>query len=175
MCLKRLTRYFGILTKGLLGRSLPMRRTTCLKGISMYKVILIMLLAVMSSNAAQAEKKLEPAPLKVFGSWIAGELDNNEGVYAATINDSKGILGQYCYSDSGTCLWLIVNEVECTENNKYVVLVNSEVGAAQMELYCIKIGNTPRYDFQTSILWHKQLTGRRTLVLHSQWRTATLE
>jgi hypothetical protein len=56
-------------------------------------------------------------------------------VYAATVNDSGHVLGQYCYSE-GTCLWLLGLRTRCSENEKYPALVNADAGAQSIEIYC---------------------------------------
>lgn len=82
-----------------------------------------------------------------FQSWFYGTIPGDEGVYAATVNDSNGVIGQYCYKDGGNCIWLLKTDIECTESHKYPVLVNTEAGAANMQLLCIKTGGQPRYAF----------------------------
>ena len=82
-----------------------------------------------------------------YDSWIVGSMGNDEGLYAATVNDSSGVLGQYCYTESSQCLWLIATDVKCEQDSKYPVLVNADGGSAQMELVCLKLENKPRYAF----------------------------
>ena len=82
-----------------------------------------------------------------YESWIVGAMDGGEGLYAATVNDSSGVLGQYCYTESSQCLWLIATDVKCEQESKYPVLVNADGGSAQMELVCLKLENKPRYAF----------------------------
>lgn len=59
-----------------------------------------------------------------------------DGFYAATVNDSGGVLGQYCNTAKGTCFWLIALKTGCKEESRYPVLVNSDDGARNLEIYC---------------------------------------
>ena len=52
-----------------------------------------------------------------FGAWTVGPMNN--GIYAATINDSGGLLGQYCYRDTASCVWLLTNDVDCEDGSRY--------------------------------------------------------
>ncbi len=71
-----------------------------------------------------------------YGNWIV-DLSTTQGfVYAANINDSGGLFGQYCYLKEGTCLWLLAMKTACKEGEKYVVLVNSDMGVLTLDLHC---------------------------------------
>ncbi len=87
------------------------------------------------------------ADTESFGNWMVGALDANEGFFAATVNDSSAVLGQYCYLESGDCLWLLATSTNCEEGERYPVLVNADGGSSQMELVCRKLGKKPRYIF----------------------------
>lgn len=104
-------------------------------------LILCLVIFMFSLSMAHAD------PIE-FGSWLVGEMDKKVGGYAATYNDSMGVIGQYCFTDDSQCLWLLMNDVNCIENSTYSVLVNADVGASTMELYCLKkMGDKPRYAF----------------------------
>jgi hypothetical protein len=83
-----------------------------------------------------------------FGAWAAGVLDGKEGVFAATVNDSGGVLGQYCYREAGSCLWLLANDINCEDGAKYPVLVNTDSGAANTTIRCVKVDGKARYVFE---------------------------
>jgi hypothetical protein len=38
-----------------------------------------------------------------FGDWFVGTTEDKTGVFAATINDSGGLLGEYCFFKTGKC------------------------------------------------------------------------
>jgi hypothetical protein len=95
--------------------------------------------ALCSVSAAAQEKR--------FGAWTVGVMAGNGGAFAATTNDSGGLLGLYCYRDGGKCLWLLKNDIGCDDGSKYPVLVNSDSGAASTEIVCLKLGGKPRYAF----------------------------
>lgn len=87
------------------------------------------------------------AKAQQFGNWFVGPITNNAGLYAATINDSKGVLGQYCYKDEGSCLWVLATSINCEENSQYPILVNADAGSSNMQLLCVKVDGKPRYAF----------------------------
>jgi hypothetical protein len=85
---------------------------------------------------------------KHFGSWTAGGLSGNERItFAATINDSGGVLGLYCFVSEGNCFWLLSNDVDCTEGNRYPVLVNADAGSSSQEIFCMKLQGKRGYAF----------------------------
>ncbi len=87
------------------------------------------------------------ADTESFGNWMVGTIEGGEGFFAATVNDSSAVLGQYCYLESGDCLWLLATSTNCEEGERYPVLVNADGGSAQLELVCRKLGKKPRYIF----------------------------
>lgn len=102
-------------------------------------VLLSLVLGVLSPAAA--------ADTESFGNWMVGTIEGGEGYFAATVNDSNAVLGQYCYVESGDCLWLLATSTNCEEGERYPVLVNADAGSAQLELVCRKLGKKPRYIF----------------------------
>lgn len=81
------------------------------------------------------------------GDWSVGVLKGNAGAYAATVNDSGGLLGQYCYREQGACVWLVANDAACEAGNRYRVLVNSDSGAASLEVLCVNLEGKTRFAF----------------------------
>jgi hypothetical protein len=102
------------------------------------RLVLVAVFFLLHSVAASAQQ---------FESWVVGAMDSDEGYYAATVNDSSGVLGQYCYTESGQCLWLIATDVKCEQESKYPVLVNADGGSAETELVCLKLEDKSRYAF----------------------------
>lgn len=82
-----------------------------------------------------------------FGNWFSGKMDDNEGYFAASVNDSREVFGQYCFNESGKCVWLLLADVDCEEGSKYHALVNADGGSEHLEILCNKIGSKPRYIF----------------------------
>jgi hypothetical protein len=72
---------------------------------------------------------------QTIGNWFT-ELKSATGLYAATINDSGALFGQFCYPAEGNCIWLIGMSTGCDKGDKYPVLANSDAGAQQLELLC---------------------------------------
>jgi len=65
-----------------------------------------------------------------FGSWFVGTSSSSgETHYAATINDSGNLLGQYCFPADNSCYWLLGIKTSCDEGKRYPVLANSDAGA----------------------------------------------
>lgn len=98
----------------------------------------------------------------VFGNWAVGRLDADEGFFAATINDSNGIFGQYCYIESDACIWLLVTDINCNEGSKYPALINADGGSEQLELICKKLDTKPRYIFTNFDRMENIINGSKT-------------
>ncbi len=104
-------------------------------------------LSVLLSLALGIPRTAAAAETESFGNWMVGTIEGGEGYFAATVNDSNAVLGQYCYLESGDCLWLLATSTNCEEGERYPVLVNADAGSAQLELVCRKLGKKPRYIF----------------------------
>jgi hypothetical protein len=106
----------------------------------MRRVIAALLVSLCLS--VQAE---EPV-VKRVGDWMIGLMENQEGIFIATMNDSKAVLGKYCFFEENQCLWLLLNDIDCNNKNEYPVLINSDVAADHMTMICTKMADgTPRY------------------------------
>ena len=59
------------------------------------------------------------------------------------MNDSGNVLGQFCYVEDEECLWLLSVDTVCEKggDDTYPVLVNTDVAAAPLSVYCF--GKTP--------------------------------
>lgn len=104
-------------------------------------------LTLLLSLALTGMSPASAADTETFGNWMVGTIEGGEGFFAATVNDSNAVLGQYCYLESGDCLWLLATSTNCDEGERYPVLVNADAGSAQLELVCRKLGKKPRYIF----------------------------
>jgi hypothetical protein len=91
------------------------------------------------SNLARAES--------TFGHWTTGVVTNNAGVYAATINDSGAILGEYCYFSSKSCTWTLGVDLSCDKDHSYPVLANTDKGAAYFDIVCVGRQENGLYSF----------------------------
>lgn len=91
---------------------------------------------------------LSPAAAdKRFGSWEVSSITADDGIYAATVNESKAVLGQYCLYDMEQCFWVLVNDINCNEGSQVPVLVNTDGEALNQMLLCMKIDGKPGYAF----------------------------
>jgi hypothetical protein len=75
--------------------------------MSSHKVLFAALLAFQSSAAPGAD------------TWGTGVTDDGAALYAATVNDSGNLLGQYCAPSSGNCVWLLGMGTGCKEGDSY--------------------------------------------------------
>lgn len=71
-----------------------------------------------------------------FGSWSVGFVSDRTSLYAATINDSGALLGEYCTPSKGSCMWVLGMSTGCEEGSKYPVLANANTGAVELEIVC---------------------------------------
>jgi hypothetical protein len=73
-----------------------------------------------------------------FNDWSVGFSDSGTSLYAATVNDSGEVLGEYCDLDSKKCHWLLGMETECDEGDEYPLLANTSSGARHLMATCFK-------------------------------------
>lgn len=71
-----------------------------------------------------------------YGSWGVGVGDDRSFLYAATVNDSADLLGQYCTPSEVSCMWLLGLSTKCETGHEYPLLANSDTGALQLEIVC---------------------------------------
>ena len=63
-------------------------------------------------------------------------IDDTDSVYAATMNSADHMLAQFCYPETGKCLYAVAFGTNCEEGSKYPALVNADEGAYYIELVC---------------------------------------
>ncbi len=90
------------------------------------RTLMALTLASLMNMAAAQERS--------WGAWSAGRTSDGDGTYAATMNDSGNILGQYC--NGGTCVYLLGIKTSCKTGDKYPALVNSNLSAMSVEVVC---------------------------------------
>lgn len=71
---------------------------------------------------------------QVYGSWTVENMTDERAIYAATINESGGLLGKTCSADG--CQWILTNTVNCQADAKYPALLNGDSGAWHVTLVC---------------------------------------
>lgn len=99
----------------------------------------VAVLSALASGASAQERKV--------GAWSVGVMKGNAGAFAATVNDSGGKLGQYCYPEHDTCVWILVSDLACETGSTYPVMVNTDAGAAVLEILCLNVEGKQRYAF----------------------------
>lgn len=63
--------------------------------------------------------------------------DADDGyLYAATINSAGRLLGQYCYIESGNCIYMVSINISCEEGEDYPGLINGDSEASHVTLTC---------------------------------------
>jgi hypothetical protein len=75
------------------------------------------------------------AQSQTFGNWFS-DTKSRDCLYAATVNDSGNLLGQFCYPGADACIWMLGMQTGCTKGNVYPVLVNSDSGSYTLEIVC---------------------------------------
>jgi hypothetical protein len=70
-------------------------------------------------------------------NWRNGITNDKSATYVATVNESSTILGKYCYFDSNTCMWILMNKVSCKEKDSYPALASVDKQALSIELVCL--------------------------------------
>jgi len=71
-----------------------------------------------------------------FSDWAVDVDGDQTSVYAATINDSGSIFGEFCSLSSDSCSWRLGLEVSCERDSTYPVLANTDAGAAHLTVQC---------------------------------------
>lgn len=72
-----------------------------------------------------------------FSDWQVVLDDSGDFMYAATMNDSGDILGEYCYFSSGECHWILGMATKCEVGDRYVLLSNSSKAAKPLDVTCL--------------------------------------
>lgn len=96
-----------------------------------------------------------------FGPWTVSDM--NGGNFAASFNDSGGILGKYCYQAAASCMWLMVVSTGCEDGSEYMVLIITDQGAAPMKIYCTPVNGNNRYVFTDFDAINNAVTGATEL------------
>jgi hypothetical protein len=104
------------------------RLNNCQGDITMRMRISLFFAAFVFPFAVQAQA--------TFGHWTTGEIQNNAGLYAATMNDSGALLGEYCFNATKVCQWKVGVDSVCEKGAEYPVLANTDKGAASFILVC---------------------------------------
>ncbi len=86
-----------------------------------------MLLLVFACSVVQAQKQ--------SADWVA--LTTGDEFYSAlTVNDSGNVFGQWCFFDSGNCMYLVSLTTACESGSNYSILANTDAGAQMLSLKC---------------------------------------
>ena len=73
----------------------------------------------------------------MVGDWVVDVSAGDDFTYAATSNDTGRLLAQFCYFNTGNCIWTLTMSTECDENVTYPVLVGAEKVAESMRIICV--------------------------------------
>ena len=80
-----------------------------------------------------------------YGNWIVGHSNDKTMFYAVNQNISGDVLGEFCYSNSKSCLWGIAISTQCIKGSTYPVLINQESGAASLVIVCTGFSYNKKY------------------------------
>lgn len=62
---------------------------------------------------------------------------DDEFAYAATMNDSERLLGQFCKYDDGVCTYRVTFGASCEKDSDYPSILNSSLGSHSVNLVCL--------------------------------------
>jgi hypothetical protein len=93
--------------------------------------LIFVVISVLLVSASNAQTRT-----RTFVDWTMGTQTAEEGLFAATTNDSGNILGKYCFATLDGCMYLLAMKTSCEQGNKYPVLVNANTGSQTLEVYC---------------------------------------
>ena len=91
--------------------------------------------AAMMTFGAVAAKAADTQPL-VFSDWLVNYGNDKSFIFAATVNDSGEIFGEYCYFAAKTCNWYMQLHNVCISGSQYYILANSDARAAPLTIEC---------------------------------------
>ena len=85
---------------------------------------------------------LFPGTIFAQNEWLTGLTNAGDFFYAATVNESSNLIGEYCSSTTGDCMWVLGMKSACKEGDSYPVLANSDIGTSNLEIHCsVKLDN----------------------------------
>jgi hypothetical protein len=73
------------------------------------------------------------AHAQASGDWIH---DAQKSFYAATVNDSGNVFGQWCDPQDRSCTYLVAFPASCRDGARYPALANGDGGADSVTLIC---------------------------------------
>jgi len=92
------------------------------------------------------QKLIFTALLSLF---VATHANNDGGAaFAATINDSEAIFGQWCYKSIQGCYWILASDTACDTGEDYPSLINSTSAAISATMRCTSIAGVNRLVFK---------------------------
>jgi hypothetical protein len=104
------------------------------------RLVAVAVAAALASGASAEERRV--------GAWSVGLTKEKAGAFASTASEDGGELGLFCYPDVGACIWILANDVGCVAGESRPVLVNSDSGAAVMEILCLGVEGKAAYAFK---------------------------
>ncbi len=104
-----------------------------------WAAVLVFLMSLAGPSPALAQERS-------FKEWVVSVKDMKKP-FAATVNESGAVFGQYCYPESGSCLYIVATASKCEKDANYPVLLNSEAGSAYVELLCGGSSDGQRFEY----------------------------
>lgn len=77
-----------------------------------------------------------PSYAQAFGAWQTGVSTDNDQLYAATVNESGDLLGNYCYIATGNCVWVFATATICKLGQSVEMLANTDTGYEVVKAKC---------------------------------------
>ena len=94
--------------------------------LDMYRWLVLASLLALPTTAVAAERAV--------GHWVY-DTAAPKYVYAATVNDSGHVFGQYC-DLKGMCHWMLVLDMPCRDGAKYAAIAKSNARVTPLEVTC---------------------------------------
>ncbi len=86
---------------------------------------------VLGSVGAQADE------VEQIGQWFIGRGDGESTRWASTYDRvTDNYLSEYCYPDTGKCIWTLIVKNSCEKGVTYSLLASSNLGGPSMSLEC---------------------------------------
>lgn len=98
--------------------------------------------AVLAVGVVLVSGEVQAASIEM-GAWGIGKSSNSELLFASTADVRGNVLGQYCYSRSGNCVWGLAIKNRCEADKLAIVLASSNIEAVPVELRCDDSSRAP--------------------------------
>lgn len=82
------------------------------------------------------------ASAQTYGQWTVGQGSDKDTFTAETANDSGQSFGKVCLASTQKCWWALVIDPSCDNEATYPAMANTDSGAYNLTLLCVKAGSS---------------------------------